>query len=70
MLQRIQSQQLRQYVMFGVTTLRDTAGGPVNLEVRERIERGEAFGPAPLHRIRRDGRQPAPARRHHALRER
>ena len=45
MLQRIQSQQLRQYVMFGVTTLRDTAGGPVNLEVRERIERGEAFGP-------------------------
>ena len=45
MAQRVQSQQLRQYVMFGVTTLRDTAGGPANLEVRARIERGEAIGP-------------------------
>lgn len=45
MARRVQSQQLRQYVMFGVTTLRDTAGGPANLEVRERIERGEAIGP-------------------------
>ena len=45
MLLRIQSQQLRQYVMFGVTTLRDTAGGPANLEARERIRRGEAMGP-------------------------
>ena len=45
MTQRVQSQQLRQYVMFGVTTLRDTAGGPANLEIRERIERGEAIGP-------------------------
>ena len=42
---RVQSQQLRQYVMFGVTTLRDTAGGPANLAVRERIARGEAIGP-------------------------
>ncbi|MYE80321.1 MAG: amidohydrolase family protein [Gammaproteobacteria bacterium] len=42
---RVQSQQLRQYVMFGVTTLRDTAGGPANLEIRERIARGEAIGP-------------------------
>ena len=45
MAQRVQSQQLRQYVMFGVTTLRDPAGGPANLEIRERIERGEAIGP-------------------------
>lgn len=45
MARRVQSQQLRQYVMFGVTTLRDTAGGPANLEVRERIARGEAIGP-------------------------
>ena len=28
MVRRIQSQQLRQYVMFGVTTIRDPAGGP------------------------------------------
>ncbi len=45
MVQRVQSQQLRQYVMFGVTTLRDTAGGPANLEAREKIRRGEMIGP-------------------------
>ena len=42
---RIQSQQLRQYVMFGVTTLRDTAGGPANLSARDRIKQGEMVGP-------------------------
>ena len=42
---RIQSQQLRQYVMFGVTTLRDTAGGPANLSARDRIRQGEMVGP-------------------------
>ena len=45
MMRRIQSQQLRQYVMFGVTTLRDTAGGPANLEAREKIRQGEMIGP-------------------------
>jgi len=42
---RTQSQQLRQYVLFGVTTLRDTGGGPLNLEARQRIYRGEQMGP-------------------------
>ena len=45
MVRRIQSQQLRQYVMFGVTTIRDPAGGPANLRARERIRQGAMVGP-------------------------
>ena len=42
---RTTSQQLRQYLLFGVTTIRDTGGGPANLEARAAIERGEKVGP-------------------------
>ena len=45
MVRRIQSQQLRQYVMFGVTTIRDPAGGPANLRAREKIRQGAMVGP-------------------------
>ncbi|NIB44892.1 amidohydrolase family protein [Pseudomaricurvus alkylphenolicus] len=45
MAKRVQSQQLRQYLMFGVTTLRDVAGGELNLETRDKINRGEMAGP-------------------------
>ena len=45
MAKRIQSQQLRQYLMFGVTTIRDVAGGELNLEARAKIDKGEAVGP-------------------------
>ncbi|NIB44893.1 amidohydrolase family protein [Pseudomaricurvus alkylphenolicus] len=45
MFERIQSQQLRQYAMFGVTTIRDTGGGELNLEARKKIEQGKATGP-------------------------
>ena len=42
---RTQDQQLRQYLIFGVTTLRDPAGGPRNLETRAAIESGQRIGP-------------------------
>jgi len=45
MAKRVQNQQLRQYLMFGVTTLRDVAGGELNLETRDKINRGEVVGP-------------------------
>jgi len=45
MFSRIQNQQLRQYVLFGVTTLRDTGGGSNNLTAREKIVAGELLGP-------------------------
>ena len=45
MLKRVQTQQLRQYVTFGVTTTRDTGGGPNNLKIREEILAGERLGP-------------------------
>ena len=38
-------QQLRLYVLYGVTTIRDPLGGPENLIARGRIERGEQVGP-------------------------
>jgi len=42
---RIQSQQLRQYLMFGVMTIRDVAGGPLNLEARAAINANKKIGP-------------------------
>jgi len=42
---RTRNQSLRQYVMFGVTTVRDPSGGPQVLEMRDEISRGELFGP-------------------------
>ena len=45
MSKRVQYNQLRQYVLFGVTTIRDTGGGVNNLRVRGEIEAGEALGP-------------------------
>ena len=42
---RMRNQNLRQYVMFGVTTVRDPAGNPGTLEMRDKINRGELFGP-------------------------
>jgi len=45
MLKRVQEQQLKQYVLFGVTTTRDTGGGPQNLKQRERIRESEILGP-------------------------
>ena len=42
---RTRNQHLRQYVMFGVTTVRDPAGNPNVLEKRDAINRGELFGP-------------------------
>lgn len=42
---RTRDQHLRQYVMFGVTTVRDPAGNPLVLQARDQIERGELFGP-------------------------
>jgi imidazolonepropionase-like amidohydrolase len=38
-------QQLRLYVLHGVTTIRDPAGGPTNLATRGRVARGEQIGP-------------------------
>ena len=45
MSQRIQYTQLKQYVLFGVTTIRDTGGGVNNLRIRREMEAGEALGP-------------------------
>ncbi|MXY56523.1 MAG: amidohydrolase family protein [Gammaproteobacteria bacterium] len=42
---RTRDQHLRQYVMFGVTTVRDPAGNPLVLQARDQINRGELFGP-------------------------
>ncbi len=42
---RTRDQHLRQYVMFGVTTVRDPAGNPLVLATRDAINRGELFGP-------------------------
>ncbi len=42
---RMRNQNLRQYVMFGVMTARDPAGGPLTLEARDAINRGTLFGP-------------------------
>ncbi len=42
---RTRNQQLRQYLVFGVTTIRDTAGGPSNLRARSQIESGALTGP-------------------------
>ena len=42
---RTRDQHLRQYVMFGVTTVRDPAGNPLVLQARDEINRGELFGP-------------------------
>ena len=42
---RTRDQHLRQYVMFGVTTVRDPAGNPLVLQARDLIDRGELFGP-------------------------
>ena len=42
---RTRDQHLRQYVMFGVTTVRDPAGNPLVLQTRDQINRGELFGP-------------------------
>ena len=42
---RTRDQHLRQYVMFGVTTVRDPAGNPLVLQARDQIDRGELFGP-------------------------
>ena len=43
--QRAMDEQLRQYILFGVTTVRDPAGGPTNLALREAIDAGERVGP-------------------------
>ncbi len=42
---RMRNQNLRQYVMFGVATVRDPSGGPETLAMRDAIDRGELFGP-------------------------
>ena len=42
---RTRDQHLRQYVMFGVTTVRDPAGNPLVLQARDQIDRGELLGP-------------------------
>ncbi|MDX2058267.1 MAG: amidohydrolase family protein [Gemmatimonadales bacterium] len=42
---RMRNQSLRQYLMFGVMTARDPAGGPRALEARDAIARGELMGP-------------------------
>lgn len=42
---RMRNQNLRQYVMFGVTTARDPSGNPQILETRDAINRGDLFGP-------------------------
>ena len=42
---RAQDQLLRQYLAFGITTVRDTGGGPENLAARQAIARGERLGP-------------------------
>ncbi|MFN0179010.1 MAG: amidohydrolase family protein [Gemmatimonadales bacterium] len=42
---RMRNQNLRQYLMFGVMTARDPAGGPATLETRDAINRGTLFGP-------------------------
>ncbi|MGE0552079.1 MAG: amidohydrolase family protein [Gemmatimonadales bacterium] len=42
---RMLSQNLRQYLMFGVMTVRDPAGSARTLETRDAIARGELLGP-------------------------
>lgn len=42
---RAQSQQLRQYLLFGVTTIRDVSGTKRNLSIRDDIFAGKAMGP-------------------------
>jgi imidazolonepropionase-like amidohydrolase len=42
---RMRNQNLRQYLMFGVMTARDPAGGPLTLEARDAIASGALFGP-------------------------
>ena len=42
---RTRDQHLRQYVMFGVTTVRDPAGNPLVLQARDQTEQGELVGP-------------------------
>lgn len=42
---RTQNQQLRQYLLFGVTTIRDPAGGPMNLRTRTDIASSKRMGP-------------------------
>ena len=38
--QGVLDQMLQQYLDFGVTTLRDPAGGPANLKLRDDVETG------------------------------
>ena len=42
---RAHDQLLRQYLAFGVTTVRDTGGGPENLSARQDIAEGKRLGP-------------------------
>ncbi len=42
---RMRNQNLRQYLMFGIMTARDPAGGPLTLEARDAIAGGALFGP-------------------------